>query len=129
MSNVIVNQQELDREIAEIDERLKEMKALEMRKAELLSFKQLAQRLFGPPNGTSNRSETISFTTGGLILSILQAEGGKTIAQLLSAARLRGYQGSGDDAKDKKRLLAAIYGLRDKFEKDGDLWKVKTSSA
>jgi hypothetical protein len=124
MSNGIVNEQELDREIAEIDEKLKGLHALEQRKAELLTFKRLAQRLFGP-NDATVPSETIAFTTAGLILSILQSEGGKTISEILAAARLRGYKGSGNDFVDKKRLLAAMYNLREKFEKDGLTWRLK----
>ena len=44
--------------------------------------------------------------------------------QLLVALRATGWTGSGDDAKDKKRIYASIYN-KPEFEQEDGVWDVK----
>jgi hypothetical protein len=129
-----LNEQEIDKEIAELDQKLKGLQALQKRRAELVNIKSMVYRVWlgsskepssnghkELPKGRAGRRTT----TAGLIFEILAGHGPLKTAEILEAARLSGYVGSGNDQKDKKRLLAAMYGAQDKFERDGDKWGVR----
>lgn len=122
----VINEQEIDREIAEIDRKLKDVECLQRRRAELVQFKQMARRLFGGNSSNVPEAEAvIHYTTSGLLHSILLGEGPKTSTEILAAARIRGYTGSGNDDIDKKRLQAALYAGKERFEKVNGKWQVK----
>lgn len=129
-----LTEQELDKEIAELDQKLKSLQGLQKRRAELVSIKTLAHRLWGAPakeesnNGHKELPKGRAgrrTTTAGVIFEVLAGQGPMKTADLLTAARAAGYTGSGNDPTDKKRLLAAMYGAQDKFERDGEKWRVK----
>lgn len=119
----------IDREIAEIDYKIKEFQALAQRRVDLITFKQLAQRLFFSQNGhDAETSATTELATGGatasLAFQVLASTGALDISGLLLEMRKIGYTGSGDDAKDRKRIYAAIY-KNEHFERDGEKWSIK----
>lgn len=132
----ILDEQELDKEIAELDKRLADLAALQARRNDLVVLKQLATKLWGtrPTNGTLPLSVPVPLpgmrrrrgqTTASFIHKVLTEKGPLTTQDLLAEMRRRGYNGSGEDAVDKKRLLAAMYGVDEMFERSDDgRWKV-----
>ena len=126
--NKLINVQELDRQIAEIEEKLLQYQSLLQRRADLLNLKAVAKKLNGdiadypkPPVSGELRG------TGGILMSILKERGPQTLSDLLTLSRsYYGYQGSGQDGIDKKRLAAAMYQRADIFERKGEKWGLKS---
>jgi hypothetical protein len=114
----------IDQEIAEIDAKIKEFQILVQRRNDLTVFKQLAQRLFlhTDDNGASAEPQHKKRgTTGAMAFEVLAAKGDLDLDGILLEMRQNGWTGSGDDAKDKKRIYAAIY-KDPNFERNGEKW-------
>jgi hypothetical protein len=114
-----LNEQEIDREIADIDNKLKELQALQQRRSDLYNIKLLAQRLWGDPkpsggangNGAhSMPSVPANSTNAGVAFHVLSSHPNPlSLDELMVGMRTAGWKCSGDDEIDKKRVYAAIY--------------------
>jgi hypothetical protein len=135
-TNDILDEQRLDEEIADLEKQLAAYAILQQRRSQLLEIKRLAAAagLWGNrPKSSGNGHSPMPSpktrrvkTTADLLSAILAEKGPLSNADVLAEARGRGYEGSGNDSVDKKRLLAALYMTKTLFHRleDGK-WELK----
>jgi hypothetical protein len=125
----VINEQEIDREIAEIDERLKELQGLQQRRSDLYNFKLLAQRLWGKEQTNGHAPQKVEpypkftpKTNSEYAYQVVSAHANSlTLDELVTEMRAAGWKCSGEMEVDKKRVYAAIYN-NPSFLRDGKKW-------
>ena len=126
--------EEIDREMAVMEKKIQELQKLVQRRNDLSNLKLLTLRLRGEretPLSTqvalpdSENRKAPSGTTGDLACRILSSRGPMNLSDLMFAMRADGWKGSGEDLRDRKRIYAAMYTAKDRFEQDGNMWKVR----
>jgi hypothetical protein len=123
--------EEIDKEIAQLDEKLKEYQAISQRRSDLLNIKVLAERVWGPiegtypapPVATNGHGIRHDGTISGTAFRVLATKGPMNISDLLKGMREAGWIASGDDAKDKRNLYSAIY-KKPQFKLEDGVWDV-----
>jgi hypothetical protein len=132
---------ELKAELVELDKKLAEYKGLMNRRADIAQLLALTERVFGPkttgasagagaapaPNHASTNGNRL-VTHSDFLAKALSA-GQKDINGLLQEVRSLGWQGSGEDATDKKRLYVALYREKEKFALSNGKWRLLQASA
>jgi len=124
---------EIEAELIQIDKQLERYESLVQRRQDLATLRLLLMKLERSENGSkaqpvphqpkgASLAEVASepMTHAEYIELALAQNGPLAIGDLLTAVRKDGWQGSGDDAVDKKRLYVALYREKEKFNHDPD---------
>lgn len=133
--------QEVDREVAELEEKIAGLNQLAERKALLLTYKSILERL--SPNGNGSQptpaivpiADAVQPTTGGVgsetsnsptvncIIRVLSASAkSMKVPDIVKAMFAAGWTGSGDQERDKTTVYNALYnnmGTRFTREEEG----------
>lgn len=137
--------EQIEAEMAEIDKKLEDYQALLDRRGTLAQIRLLTiklRRLEGhpEPNGARTligapepKSAVLAsaLTHSHYLEMALKKNGPLPIGELLTAVRAEGWQGSGEDAIDKRRLYVPLYREKEKFKlgSNGKWSLIQTASA
>jgi hypothetical protein len=117
----------IDEEIADLEKQLATYKALLQRKSDLQQLRLLTIRLYGK-GGEAQQSPAAPVAAparnelnhADYLRAAITRHGPMPIAEILRAVRADGWQGSGKDKIDKKRLRVVLYRDKSAFRSLGD---------
>jgi hypothetical protein len=129
---------ELRAELSQIDARLAELRGLTAKRARIASLVRQWEALY--ESGKKKRkvhaianmsaqptTARLPITTGDYAEQAIKAQGPLPIADLVDHMRLLGWNGSGDNVTDRKRVYVSLYdrGKSKRFVLEQGLWKLK----
>lgn len=130
--------QEVDGRLAKIEQELKRFEVLLQEKQDLIAYRYALVKLTGaegpPPAAQLVKPPTPNGNKVGMPYTldyaekILKAKGVEMhLDEIVKSARKQGWEGSGDDAKDRERFYSTMHRHPDKFKKTAPLtWSFKT---
>ena len=132
--------QEVDARLAKIEQELKRFEVLIQAKQDLSAYRYALVKLTGtesPPSSASVQLPKTPTPNGNRLgvpytldyaEKILKAKGASLhLDEIVKIARKQGWEGSGDDSKDRERFYSTMHRHPDKFKKTAPLtWSLKT---
>jgi hypothetical protein len=129
--------QEVDARLAKIEQELRRFEVLLQEKQDLAAYRYALVKITGaemPPDPAQSplppKPQTLGVPyTLAYAEKILKAKGAEMhLDDMVKTARKQGWEGSGDDSKDRERFYSTMHRHPEKFKKTAPLtWSLKTS--
>src|SRR3990172_2132784 len=125
--------EDAEREMHSLESKIRELDKLKERHALLRNFVELGQRLSAngntipvPEPALFGQNVPASSSTMGIAAAALRESEPLSTRDLVERMKMKGWRGSGSDAKDYKAVYVSLYRKKEMFEKLGDgTWKLR----